>query len=571
MSQMNKVAVLGTFRSGSSMVAAMLDRLGVDMGAPYHGDYYEPADLAVSLRRWWNEPELTAQETTSNRVFLLREWLESRGNRPLVGAKHPLLSLSARDLVRAWGSDTKFVWCNRRLEDSIASLEKLKWWPNSNEIQHKLFAAVESFFPRKNGLIINYEQTLARPELTVERLIDFLQITPSAEQIENARCLVRTSNSKSSDRIRQPANSTNVGAKAPKIIATMLCGNNEHTVADAAWSVIAMVDCLLFIDTGSTDRSLEIVKAIAGSKLLIRQLAWKDDFAWARNQAIRFATELDADWTLTIDTDERIDFGAFDKPASLHQVLDSVPESQAWMVDSQSGSYEKERFIKLPTQLCWQGRTHEALCGARVGGRPRLNGVRFSEVKKSPEEFHYKLSRDLSILREELMENPDAGRTWYYLGQTLYGLKQFEGAIAAFDRCSAIRAWDELAAWACFRAAKCLADARRFEEAIERCVIGLAIDPKYPELAWMSAWCCLKISEFKRAVAWAQMSVAIGAVANENAVRERIGFRDLVGWYEGPLEVLCVAYEHLGEKLLLETAKHQLVEAQAKRLQDFPK
>ena len=47
----------------------MLDRLGVDMGAPYHGDYYEPTDLAVSLRRWWNESELTAQETTSNRVF----------------------------------------------------------------------------------------------------------------------------------------------------------------------------------------------------------------------------------------------------------------------------------------------------------------------------------------------------------------------------------------------------------------------------------------------------------------------------------------------------------------------
>lgn len=31
--------------------------MGVDMGAPYHGDYYEPQDLATSLRRWWSETE----------------------------------------------------------------------------------------------------------------------------------------------------------------------------------------------------------------------------------------------------------------------------------------------------------------------------------------------------------------------------------------------------------------------------------------------------------------------------------------------------------------------------------
>ncbi len=349
----------------------------------------------------------------------------------------------------------------------------------------------------------------------------------------------------------------------------MLCGNNEGTVAEAARSVVAWVDCLLFIDTGSADRSLEIVREIAGPKLVVRHLGWKNDFAWARNKALEFASELAATWAITIDTDERLDFGPFESRDALLAALDSLTDAQAWMVDAQSGSYGKERCIRLPTQLCWQGRTHEALCGARVGGRPRLVDVRFSEIGKSPEEFHYKLSRDLKILREELMENPNAGRTWYYLGQTLYGLKQIEGAIAAFDRCAALRGWDELAAWAGFRAAKCLADSQRYEEAIERCAIGLAIDPRYPELAWMSAWCCLQLGELKRAVAWSQMSVAIGATANRDAVRERIGFRDLVGWYEGPLEVLCVAYERLGETRLLDAAKRQLVEAQAMRLRDF--
>ncbi len=574
MSQPTKVAVLGTYRSGSSLVAAMLDQLGVDMGAPYHGDYFEAADLAVSLRRWWNEPELTTRETASNRVFLLRQWLESRGSKLWVGCKHPLLSLSASDLLRAWGADTKFIWSNRRLEDSIASLESLRWWPNSRSIQEKLFSAVESFFPRKNGLIVNFEDTVTNPQFTVERLVEFLQLTPTAEQIQSACNLVRDVKKHPVGRASLEAASDSPQsseARTHRIVATMLCGNNEATVENAARSVIDWVDNLLFIDTGSTDGSLEIVQSIAGPKLVVRNLDWRNDFAWARNKALEFAGELGAKWVLTIDTDERLDFGAIHSRDQLLAVLESAADAQAWMVDAQSGSYEKERVIRLPTQLRWQGRTHEALCGARVGRRPKLAGVRFSEARKSPEEFQFKLSRDLKILREELKENPAAGRTWYYLGQTLYGLKQFEGAIAAFDRCSAIRAWDELAAWACYRAAKCLADAHRFEEAIERCAIGLAIDPKYPELSWMSGWCCLQLGEWKRAVAWAQMSVAIGATANKDGIRERIGFRDLLGWYEGLLEVLCAAFEQLGEAQLLEAAKAQLVEAQAMRLRDFAK
>ena len=60
--EVQPVAVVGTYRSGSSMIAAMLHELGVDMGAPFWGNYYEPQDLAQSLRRWWTEPQLIAAE-----------------------------------------------------------------------------------------------------------------------------------------------------------------------------------------------------------------------------------------------------------------------------------------------------------------------------------------------------------------------------------------------------------------------------------------------------------------------------------------------------------------------------
>ena len=572
MTSQTLVAVVGTYRCGSSIVAEMLHNLGVDMGAPFYGDFYEPSDLATWLRRCWNEPQLTSTESQSSRVAYLRNCIASRGNRGKVGCKHPLLSLLLDDIVDAWGAETKFVWCRRPIDDSVLALEKMNWWPNERTIQEKLFSNLEKFFPRAKGLVIDFEDSTDRPHEVVERLIDFLELSPSGQEVANAVKVVKKSYGKSKKTNSFPRKRTRELTQIldpPKVIGTLLCGNNDTVVGDAVRSVINFVDRLIMIDTGSSDKSKEIVSDIAGKKLQVRSIEWKDDFANARNKALDFAIEMNARWALTIDTDERIDFGAIKDSRELLNRLDSSEVAQAWMVVSQSGNYEKERFVRLPTSLRWKGRTHEALCGARPNGRPRLMGIKFREHPKTDDQFAHKLNRDLQILREELRADPNNGRNWYYLGQTLLGSKQFEGAIAAFDRCASIRDWDELSAWACYRAAKCLADCFRFEEAIERCVIGLAIDPLYPELSWMNAWCCLQLKQYRRAVCWAKMSVSIGATMDENALDQRIGFRDVIGWYEGPHEILCAAFHYLGEHKSTGIAKEALAEAKGKRAKKF--
>ena len=559
------VAVVGTYRCGSSVVAEMLHRLGVDMGAPFFGEYFEPSDLASWLRRCWNEPKLFTAEPTSNRVEYLRHWMAFRGERSAIGCKHPLLALSLDDIVQAWGEEAKFVWCKRPIDDSITSLEKMNWWPNGREIQEKLLEKLESFFPRENAIVVDFQDSLQHPELVVERLVDFLGIAPSPEQIASARRVVRQSQNEAMGSKEEGRISIQALGR-PNIVGTLLCRNNEQVVGDAVRSVIEYVDKLIMIDTGSTDRSREIVSEIAGPKLQVCIFPWRNDFALARNFALKIATETNARWAMTIDSDERLDFGSISGSRELLNRLESSKIAQAWMVVSRSGNYEKERFIRLPTGLCWKGRTHEALCGANANGRPRLDGVRFREQPKSEEAFRFKLDRDLQILRDDLKDNPDNGRNWYYLGQTLLGLKQFEGAIAAFDRCASIRDWDELAAWACYRAAKCLADCKRFEESIERCVIGMAIDPWYPELAWMNAWCCMQLSQHKRAIAWAKIAISIGAKENESYLNDRIGFRDHIGWYDGPFEILCAAFHKLGDIEARDAAKIGLIAAKEKRV-----
>lgn len=541
------VAVIGTYRSGSSLIAGMLSQLGVDMGAPFWGDYFEPLDLSQSLRRWWQEPELKAAEASSVRVHLLRQWLDSRTTpNAIVGAKHPLLSLSAHDIKRAWGSKTRFVWIRRSLDDAIQSLEKMQWFKDAETVQRKLAQAADEFFVKTPHLRIEFDSLRSKPQLVVQTLIDHLGLSPDSSQLLAAESLVRP---QQQEHVPLRNASPLTTEKTLPVVATILTGNCEHLIGEAVSSVVDWVDAILLIDTGITDGTLQIAEQAAQGKLIVRAMQWTDDFGAARNQALTFVREIGGQWAITLDTDERLQFAdpLVDK-AALLAYLDRRPAIDVWLVPSSDRTYFKERILRVSSStLRWQGRVHEALHGVTPNNRDRLEGMQFVEKPKSPQELAIKFERDTQLLRLDIRDNPDSGRYWYYLGQTLANLGQSEGAITALDRCSEMRDWDELAAWACYVCAKSLAQLELYDEAIERCATGLAIDAEFPELAWMAGWCYYRKRDFRQAIVWSHMSIALGCVAGIGHSIQRLGFRDLSGWYEGPFDILYHAYAQLGD------------------------
>ncbi len=63
-------------------------------------------------------------------------------------------------------------------------------------------------------------------------------------------------------------------------------------------SVQPYVDELIVVDTGSSDRTIEIARELGAQ---VHEIEWQDDFAAARNAAIGLAT---GEWILTLDADE---------------------------------------------------------------------------------------------------------------------------------------------------------------------------------------------------------------------------------------------------------------------------
>jgi hypothetical protein len=198
-----RIAVLGLYRSGSSAVAGILHHLGVNMGPPFFGeshqnsihDFYESAWLSQRLRIWWNEPDIIEKVSQRKRVKVLRRWIQDqeRSGSKWIGMKHPLLSLCGPDLVEAWGSSVRYIWTCRPLENSIKSLRKLKWWSDerSDRTQQLLWAAVTEFFAKQEHLRIDFADLMANPEQQIDRLIDYLGLAPTDQQIAAAKVYVQ--------------------------------------------------------------------------------------------------------------------------------------------------------------------------------------------------------------------------------------------------------------------------------------------------------------------------------------------------------------------------------------------
>lgn len=101
--------------------------------------------------------------------------------------------------------------------------------------------------------------------------------------------------------------------RAPRVTLCMIARNEERFLDECLTRVKDAVDEIVIVDTGSTDRTVEIAER-HGAKVLHR--AWDDDFAAPRNFGLQHAT---GDWILVLDADEFVQDGHGEKLRTLCQ------------------------------------------------------------------------------------------------------------------------------------------------------------------------------------------------------------------------------------------------------------
>lgn len=199
----------------------------------------------------------------------------------------------------------------------------------------------------------------------------------------------------------------------------MIVRDEEASLARCLRSVQGVVDEMCVVDTGSTDRSREIARAL-GARVTDRP--WDDHFAEARNASLELAQ---GDWVLVLDADEEL--VTKNARASLERFAGQGARRMGRIVvehmdpiEGTLGKVALTRFFPRSSEFRFRGRVHERVV-CEGFAPPRLStGVRVLHhgyASEVPDRLD-KLARNARLLELALVEEPRNAYLHYQLARS---------------------------------------------------------------------------------------------------------------------------------------------------------
>lgn len=224
-------------------------------------------------------------------------------------------------------------------------------------------------------------------------------------------------------------------------IAVLLMVKNEERRVHVTIRSANRADGIIVYDTGSEDRTLEIVAAEATVPVHVRRSAFKD-FAASRNESLEFADECGYDYVFLLDANDELVLDA-NRSRLEAAIVDAGPLCDCWFVERRLkysvDNYVTFRDAKLlrchPIMYRYKGVVHEYLDGCRFHVKlDETIASIYQDRTADDDSTQRRWVRDETLLRAELESRPTDARTMFYLAQTLSGLGRTNEAIDMYAK-----------------------------------------------------------------------------------------------------------------------------------------
>lgn len=294
-------------------------------------------------------------------------------------------------------------------------------------------------------------------------------------------------------------------SKRPTISLCMIVRDEERVLGECLKSAKPWVDEMIVVDTGSTDRTIQIAKSVGAT---VYSFPWTDSFAQARNESLKYAS---GDWIFWMDADDTLPAHSGE---AIRQAACSAPEEIAGFVipvqfveDSALATGTRVDHVKLFRNrpgIAFEGRIHEQILPSlrATGGLIARCAavVLHSGYDTSPEGQAKKRARDAKLLLLDLQERPNHPFVLFNLGMTDHYCGMHELAIEWLKKCLAVSVPEESHVRKAYALlAVSLRELGKANECLQAIEEGLCVTPADPELHFQAGYTLTALGRYEEA------------------------------------------------------------------------
>jgi glycosyltransferase involved in cell wall biosynthesis len=317
----------------------------------------------------------------------------------------------------------------------------------------------------------------------------------------------------------------------------MIVKNEEDVLERCLASIQKIVDEIIIVDTGSTDRTKEIAEKFSAK---IFDFEWIDDFSAARNYAFNQAT---MEYILWLDADDFLQDPDQAALLALKKTLDPEVDSVSMHYNlafdtngKVTNSLRRNRLVRRACGFRWIGFVHEYL---EVSGH-----IMHSEIAITHKKNKAYTDRNLQIYRQHQNRGEEFSvRDLYYFANELRDNALYEESKLYYEKFLSTRqGWIEDNIAACLKLADCYQHLCERDQEKQALLRTFHFDRPRAETCCRLGALFIEEDQLQQAVFWYELATRL------EKPTQLMGALDHASWTWIPHLQLCLCYDRLGNR-----------------------
>jgi tetratricopeptide (TPR) repeat protein len=275
---------------------------------------------------------------------------------------------------------------------------------------------------------------------------------------------------KSSNEMNKSSNEMNINnnifsniTKSPLLSAAIMVKDEEKYIEDTILSLNGIVDNIFFLDTGSTDNTIEKIKEVCKNNYIPYFIAQTNfvDFATSKNELLRFVESSsnssdggssncgrfillldsgdilrynDNTFILSLRT-QLLSFELLPNPPELYLLKVKYINDKNFDLNENSFSYFRKAIIRKNKYFYYRYPVHEDLFNPYPYSTSKdIENIYILHDRNKNKSSIDRHTSDIQKLENYLIRNPNDYSIYFKLGQVYYSMKDYENAKRCFHK-----------------------------------------------------------------------------------------------------------------------------------------